>query len=136
MKRWALAGVFAVAAACGGEVAHRSLEIEVRGLSARAERLVLKLIPAPQLVGCGTLKLADVPEVSGGIELIWERASGAPRLLEAPLIEAEAMTVVGHSEDAAGRPIQMVCVHLEYAELGELPAGLLILSLSQRNSDP
>lgn len=136
MERWALAGVFAMAAGCGGDVAHRSLEIEVRGLSARADRLVLKLVPAPRQVGCGTLKLADVPGIEGEVELLWERASDAPRQFEVPPIDAEALTIVGHSEDAAGRPIQMLCVQVEYAEIGELPAGLLVLSLSQRDGDP
>jgi hypothetical protein len=125
-----------IALGCGGGRAYRPFEVEIRGLSARASTLVVKVIPGSAPIGCGALQLDAAPSVSAPIEQRWMRGTDADRRLEIPEIDAGQMTIIAYAEDEAGKPIQLACRQIEYSELGDLEAGLLILTLSQRATTP
>ncbi len=128
---------FALAAfGCGSNVAYRAIEIEVRGLSARAAAMTIKIIPGEMEIACGGLDLSEIQALPAETELRWERSAGAERRFDLEPIENQTLTFVALSEDAAGQPIQYACRRIDYDELGDLPAGLLIITLTPRATDP
>ncbi|MCC7386217.1 MAG: hypothetical protein IT384_30520 [Deltaproteobacteria bacterium] len=130
--RWAwLAGALAVAA-CGGGTQYRPLDIEIRGLSARAESLVIKLFPEQARGGCAQVELSNVSGLEAPIEERWERSSGAPRTFELPSIDDAGLTIIAYSLDAGGVPMQYSCLFVSYAQAGSLQDHRLVLTLSRR----
>jgi hypothetical protein len=118
-------------AGCGGQDRSRALEIELEGLSARAEILVLKIFPGTN-VTCVTLNMENVSTTDAPIEAQWVRSDGTDRNFSLPSIEEEAITIAAYSQNAQGRSIQFVCQQLEFTDVANLPLGLLRLVLSAR----
>jgi len=123
----------ALLAGCGGDRFFRPLEIEIDGLSARADTLVLKLFPAESGQTCTAVTMESARELSAPHEATWRRADGAERRFELPAIESDGITIIAYAlmNDA---PIQFLCRELSFAEIADLEDGRLILSLSRRAS--
>ncbi|MBI4818578.1 MAG: hypothetical protein HY791_20085 [Deltaproteobacteria bacterium] len=128
--RGVLLALACVMAACGGAES-RGLSIEVRGLSARAETLVVGLFPDASQ-SCTGVSLASVATIKAPLERRWERSSGAPRTLEFDeTIEAEKVTLVAYSLTAEAQPLQYLCHVVEYDSI----RGLVAVRLSDRPLD-
>ncbi len=121
-----------VLAACGTEEINRPLPLEIDGLSARAQVLVLKVFEADTGQTCRGVTLDTVAALAAEHEQTWERTSMAPRSLEVPALTTESMTIVAYALDAAGAPMQFLCTEIDFAGISELPEGVLIVTLSQR----
>lgn len=119
---------------CGEELAGRSFELEVRGLSARAASLVVKRVDAT--LSCPELDLAEAGQLEADETAKWARASGAARALTLAPVVADAITLVAYAADDAGTPIQLACRTVTYEELGTLVGGRLVLTLSRRDMAP
>lgn len=122
----------AVASGCGTSELIRPLPVEIEGLSARASVLVLKVFPADAFQSCQGIELSTAVGLSTPHEVRWQRASMADRVLEIPAINTERLTIVAYSLDANGAPMQFSCSELDFAGIGELPEGVLIITLTQR----
>lgn len=114
-------------AGCGPTVVHRPLELFVGGLSGRAETLVVLIFPGPGAPACPSIQLDTVQSREAPHRAEWQRAGSEKRGLALPDVDADQLTLVAYSEDAAGAAIQLACVELEYADL-ESPEVSLQLS--------
>ncbi len=116
--------------ACGSEIL-RPLEVDVLGLSARAEIFVIKVVVGSGLT-CDQVSRESVQSVETPYVSRWVRSEGQPRRANLPTIEDEAVTILAHSEDANGATLQFVCRELSFEEIANLPSGVLELTLSRR----
>lgn len=116
--------------ACGSEIL-RPLEIDVLGLSARAEVFVLKVVPGGQ-IDCASVSLDSVRGIEAELVTRWVRSEGQARSAELPVVEEGAVTVIAHAEDAGGAVIQYACQRLSFEDIADLPTGALELTLSRR----
>lgn len=117
------------AAGCGPSAVFREAELEIVGLSGRAVRLVVQVVPGSRNLHCAEITPGTVQGLEPLHRFTWERSGGAPRQFALPEIDEERVTLVAHAEDEAGRPIQLGCLMLEYAAL-ESPE--IVLELSAR----
>lgn len=131
VARWAWLVAICLTWACGPRLLFRPLDLEVQGLSSRAERLVVLVFPEETGQRCAELSLEGAPALTAPISFVWERSSEAPRQAEFPDIEGMTVTVVAYSEDASGTPIQFACDEIDYADV-ESPE--ITLTLSARNA--
>lgn len=109
-----------------GDLLLRPLELTISGVSGRAERLTIGVYPESsgqtcQGVGLGTVQRLTPPNV-----YVWQRGQ-MERATTLPSVEEEGLTIVAHTEDADGRPLQFVCAEIDYADL-EAPEVQLQLS--------
>ena len=128
----ALLVLWAGGGACGGSEVARPLEIEIDGLSARAQTLVLKVFEDGTGRRCQGVTLESAPALVSEHAAVWERSSEAERRLTLPKVEQEGITIIAYALDVGGRPIQFVCSALSYEDIGELALGVLVLRLSDR----
>ncbi|MBI2378787.1 MAG: hypothetical protein HYV07_32635 [Deltaproteobacteria bacterium] len=126
--RLAPLAVASLLVSCGGSES-RALQIEVRGLSARADLLVVQLFPESTGQTCSGVTLETAAGFEAPIELSWERQSGAPRTLsyDKP-VEGEQLTVIAYATTGAGQTIQFLCTTVDYDAI----TGLLAIRLSDR----
>ena len=112
-------GLFCAAltlAACGHDVVLRPLDLEIGGLSGRAQTLVVQIFPGSTSRTCEGLGLGNVKSLSAPYMASWSR-DAADRQLAIPDVEDARITIVAHSEDASGTPIQFACAEIEYEDL-------------------
>jgi hypothetical protein len=121
--------LFALAAACGDEVAYRPLVVEVENLSAAAEVLVIKVIAGEG--SCGVIDLSNVQSIATPYEARWIRDAGAERQIAIPKIDEDRAVVVVYTEDSRGVAIQLACSEIEYADI---ESGRITLRLSARTA--
>lgn len=121
----------ATASGCGDDVPGRSFELDVRGLSARASALVVKL--RVEAVQCAEVTLATAPGMPAYQTERWERASGAPRSFTLSPVVTETVTLIAYALDGEA-PLQVGCRTVTYAELGNLAGGRVTLVLSRRET--
>jgi outer membrane murein-binding lipoprotein Lpp len=126
----ALASV--VVAGCGADRVERPLSVDIRGLSARASALVVKL--RTEATACRDVDDTTAPALSADEEHRWDRASGAERAFALSPVTGDAVTVVAYALDEASRPFQHACRTVTYDELGNLASGRVIITLSRRVS--
>jgi len=127
----ALIGLVALAA-CGDGQTTRAFDLEIRGMSARADSLVLKLRGPTKLTPCRDIDLSNVADLDFDEERRWQRSEGAERAFELPALEVDAIVLVAYSNDAAGTPIQIGCQQFSYEDLGNLVGGGVVLTLTAR----
>ena len=131
--RWPRTTAMAVAVAlftgagCGEDVLLRPLVVDVRGISALAERLVVGFIPGDSAPQCTQVTLETVADLNAPVRLVWERSADDNRMLETGGFDSENVTVIAHTEDDVGGVIQVGCLEVEYSDI-ESPEVLLILS--------
>jgi hypothetical protein len=111
---WAI--VFGCVVACGPEVVLRPLELEIGGLSSRAEVLVVQLYPGSAGRTCDGVGLGSVKGLTAPYMSSWNR-SAADRKLVLPDVEEDRVTVIVYSEDATGAAIQFACTEIAYEDL-------------------
>ena len=116
---------------CGEDPRFRPLIIDVQGLSALADFLIIQLLPAPNAPSCGQVNEANVNSLQAPIRLVWTRTSSSARELAAPSIEADTVTVVAHTETGAGAVLQLGCRQVDYLDI-ESPEIEIILSRAMR----
>ena len=119
----------AMLAHCGSDPdAHRPVALTLGGLSSRAERLVVKVLPEGAGIACSRLDLQTVAEIPAPIQMEWVRSTqGGDKRLSLPRVDASRITIVAHSEEADGRVIQIACLGLDYLDL-ESPEIFMMLS--------
>ncbi|MBK8014190.1 MAG: hypothetical protein IPK13_22925 [Deltaproteobacteria bacterium] len=135
-RRWVYGvvwlGLFAGTANCGNS-AYRALNVDVQGLSGRAEILEVLVLDGQRGPNCSEIRLDNVldragAQASGAVQSRrWTRGSGAPRLLAFEPVEVSYVVVVAYTLDEAGQPLQIACVGVDYSEL-ESPEVTLHLS--------
>lgn len=125
----ALAGV---APGCGGGDATQPLAVEIQGLSARADVLVVKLIGRSTGQTCAGVSLTTAPQVSASHTAQWVRSAMDERRLELPVLPEPSMTIIAYALDAASTPIQFLCHEVTFDAVTNLPEDVLFLTLSVR----
>ncbi len=113
---------------CGEDPALRPMSVDVQGLSALAERLVVVFVTGDDAPLCTQVSLDNVTTYIGEVELVWERASNADRFLEAGNFETDQLTVLAYTEDAGGAVIQVGCRQVDYLDI-ESPEVEVTLSV-------
>lgn len=127
-----LLSVFVVISSCGTS-AYRTLNVDVQGLSGRAEALEVLVLDGQGAPNCSEIRLDNVVAIgaSGASWATqsrrWTRASGASRSLTFEPISASHVVVVAFTTDEAARPLQIACAEVDYSEL-ESPEVTLHLS--------
>lgn len=109
------------------------MALEIRGFSARAAALVVKLSPDPAyrcdalMADLASLKTLDAPTT-----LRWERAAAAARTFEVGSSDASSVGVAAYAEAADGTVIQGACTVVTFEELGAVEDGRIVVTLSER----
>ena len=130
--RWSIAAALVLLGACGSEPVGRAFELEVRGLSARASALVVKLRSAEPALACSDVTLESAAALAADETQRWDRSSGGERSLAMSPVVTDRVTLVAYAIDDAGATFQVACRTVSYEELGNLAGGRLILVLSRR----
>lgn len=115
------------AAACGGELALRPLEVEVVGLSSDAAALTVKLALPDRAPSCSGLDPAAAAAAPAEREATWTRDAAEPRTLTLEPVEAEAIRVIAVALDADAAPLQAGCLDVDFRAI-ERPEVEIILS--------
>ena len=131
MPRWPLIALAFALGGCGGTSTLRPLRLEITGLSARADRLVLKAFPESTGQTCLGVDLNNVAGLDAPITDEWSRDSMAPRELELADVAEEAVVIVAYSLTAS-EPIQFVCRRVTVQTLTQATEGIVELLLSPR----
>jgi hypothetical protein len=128
----ALAPVLALLglAACGPGLARRPLVVELEGLSARADTLVVKMFPESTGQTCQGVSVRTAPSLGAPHFAQWTRGGGERRL-ELPEIDDERLTLIAYGL-RTGEAIQFACREVSFSDIGELDIGVLVLTLSRR----
>jgi hypothetical protein len=133
-RRLGLLAVIGAICSCGSSDLDRPLAIEIKGLSSHAEKLSLSVFPKSSGQTCMSLTLAAAGMLKAPYTTTWDRASGAARQLALPDVTPDGATIILVATDPSGAPIQFVCSEITYEQVGELPYGVLVVTLSQRVS--
>lgn len=115
-------------AGCGSQTVYRPVELNLVGLSGRAERLVVLMFPEEAGQTCVNVELGNVASLTSVFEVIWSRSESEDiRQLALPEVESFAVTLVAYAEDDGGTPIQFGCTTFDYTQI-ESPNVTLQLS--------
>jgi hypothetical protein len=117
-----LSGSFIAAASligCGDRVIYRALDVEIDGLSAQAQTLVLKVFPASDNLHCTNIALSDVQMLMAPVSATWHRSAGTDHTLTVPGVKDPGATVVVYTEDSMGQAIQYACASVTYEMIEE-----------------
>jgi hypothetical protein len=112
----------------------RPLAVELKGLSARATKLVLAAFPASSGKACKDISLQNAASLDPPFRSEWDRASAMERELMLPPIGEDGAAVYAYSVDMNGTTIQFVCYDVTFEGIGDLEYGILTLILSKRVS--
>lgn len=123
--RWTV-GLTVLALACSDDVAQRPLELELVGLVARSETVVVKLAQPSQVPPCDTLTPEGAAQLPAEQEVRWSRGSGQPRSLQLPGLNEENVAIVVVVFDELGVPIQVGCEVFNFPEI-ERPEVEIVL---------
>lgn len=127
-----LLGALGVIAGCGGSSNNRALSVEIRGFSARASALVLKVEPSPTFLCPDENNLSEVKNLPAATEYRWERTAAQPRAFTIPPTAEESVGISAYSEGSDGAFLQGACVIVSFEEIANIEGGRIVITLSQR----
>lgn len=127
-----LGALLCAVAGCGGSANNRALSVEIRGFSARASALVLKVEPSPSYQCPDVNNLIDVRNLPAATEYRWERSKGEPRAFTIPPTAEESVGISAYSEGSDGTFLQGACVIVSFEEIANIEGGRIVITLSQR----
>lgn len=132
MRAVVVLGALLGAVGCGGGANNRALSVEIRGFSARASRLVLKVEPDPTFQCPDVNNLSDVRNLPGASEYRWERSAGEPRAFTIPPLAEDSVGISAYSEGSDGSFLQGACLIVRFEEIASIEGGRIVITLSQR----
>ena len=120
-------------ASCGPDRVFRNIEIEIYGVSARANTVTLKVFALEEARQCRDLDRTVIDNTAAFITNIWQRDQSSDRAWVIPEIEAEQLTFTVHTLDEDGFVMQYFCRELTYEEIGNREFGLINIRLEPRS---
>lgn len=129
MRNAALCTVFLLAGCGEARSIQRPIELDLVGLSGRAETLSVLLADPKTNPPCAGIDGPGALALEGLASAQWRRTSDAPRSLSLPPVDLDEVLVVAVAQEASGTPIQVGCALFAFADL-ERPEKTLQLRMA------
>ena len=132
MKRSLFAILFCLSVGCGTSDVYRPLEIEVFGVSARAQQVTLKIFALDKGAKCTGLVKTNILMAEPYLTRTWSRSDDTERNWSIPEIPSESLTLAVYTSSAEDDVLQYVCREITYVSIGEAESGVLNVTLPAR----